>query len=72
MLGAAGAGVLVAAQAGPAPHRDADAVHRQTALTWTGGSLLGLSGLVAGGALATAVFDPSTGTLRWNLFAGED
>lgn len=72
VLGVAGGGVLVAAQAHTGPVREGADALRQTALVWTGSSLVGLAGLVAGSALATSVFDPSTGRLRWKLFSDDE
>ncbi|MBM4281857.1 MAG: hypothetical protein FJ137_14245 [Deltaproteobacteria bacterium] len=72
VLGIAGGGVVAGALLTTSATPRPDDVMRQTALWWTGGSLLGLAALVGGGALATSVFDASSGKLRWDLFSGED
>jgi hypothetical protein len=66
-----GSAVLGSGVTDPRP-RDGEALVRQQALLVSGASLVGLAGLVGAGAIATVVFDPSTGLLRLPLFPGED
>lgn len=71
-IGLMGGGAMVGAQSTEPQRLDASGRAQQRALFVSGASLVGLAGLVGAGAVATAVFDPATGTLRLPLFAGED
>lgn len=73
VIGLGGIGAVAGAyalSADPTTARDQDLT--PPALFYGGVSALGLAGLVAGAALSTVVFDPSTGKLRLPIFDAED
>jgi len=71
LIGLAGGAVVAAAYIQDGQARTLEAVQLQHARMIGGVSLLALSGGVFGGAVATWVFDPSTGELKLPIFAGE-
>jgi hypothetical protein len=72
VVGIAGGGVLATTATRDVARLGADERAWRDGALVSGASLLGLAGLIGAGAVATAVFDPSTGALRLDLFPGED
>jgi hypothetical protein len=72
VVGLAGGGVLAATATNDVTRLTSDQRAWRDGALVSGATLVGLAGLIGAGAVATVVFDPSTGALRLDLFAGED